>query len=71
LWQSYFADTDVHTVRDELKLNRADVGWYQIRKARNESGDFPPVSFKAFEAAYKELTEKLQPLVYELGFLKA
>ena len=74
LWQAYFAETDVHTVRDELKLNRADVGWYQIRKAlqaRNASGDFPEVSFKAFESAYKALTEKLQPMVYELGFLKA
>jgi hypothetical protein len=27
--------------------------------------------FKAFESAYKTLTEKLQPMVYELGFLKA
>jgi hypothetical protein len=73
LWQAYFAHTDVHTVRDELKLNRADVGWYQIRKAlqaRNASGDFPPISFKPFEEAYKALTEKLQPMVYELGFLK-
>ena len=33
LWQPYFAHTDVHTVREELKLNRADVGWFQIRKA--------------------------------------
>jgi hypothetical protein len=73
LWKAYFADTDVHTVRDELKLNRADVGWYQIRKAlqaRNASGDFTPVSFGAFESEYKALTEKLQPMVYELGFLK-
>ncbi len=73
LWQAYFAHTDVHTVRDELKLNRPDVGWYQVRKAlqaRNASGDFPPVSFKPFEDAYKALTEKLQPMVYELGFLK-
>ncbi len=74
LWQAYFAHTDVHTVRDELKLNRPDVGWYQVRKAlqaRNASGDFPPISFKAFEDAYKALTEKLQPMVYELGFLKS
>lgn len=74
LWQAYFAHTDVHSVREELKLNRPDVGWYQIRKAlqaRNASGDFPPVSFAAFETAYKALTEKLQPMVYELGFLKA
>jgi hypothetical protein len=73
LWQAYFAHTDVRAVRDELKLNRPDVGWYQIRKAlqaRNASGDFPPVSFKPFETAYKALTEKLQPMVYELGFLR-
>ena len=74
LWQAYFAQTDVRTVRDELKLNRADVGWYQVRKAihaRNASGDGITVSFKPFEDAYKNLTEKLQPQVYELGFLKA
>ena len=73
LWQAYFSQTDVRAVRDELKLNRPDAGWYQVRKAlqaRNASGDFPPVSFKHFETAYKALTEKLQPMVYELGFLK-
>ena len=73
LWQSYFAHTDVRAVRDELKLNRPDVGWYQVRNAlkkRNESGDYVPVSFKPFEEAYKTLTEKLQPMVYELGFLR-
>ena len=73
LWQAYFAQTDVRSVRDELMLNRPDVGWYQIRKAiqgRNTSGDFAPVSFKPFEEVYKALTEKLQPQVYELGFLR-
>jgi len=30
LWQAYFAHTDVRAVRDELKLNRADAGWYQV-----------------------------------------
>jgi hypothetical protein len=73
LWQAYFAHTDVRAVRDELKLNRADVGWYQIRKAlqaRNASSDFAPVSFKPFEDSYKALSEKLQPQVYELGFLR-
>lgn len=73
LWKAYFAHTDDHTVRDTLKLNRPDVGWYQVRKAlqaRNSNSDFPPVSFKAFEDAYDALTEKLQPMVYELGFLK-
>ncbi len=73
LWQAYFANTDIRSVREELKLNRVDVGWYQVRKAlqaRNASGDVTPVDFKRFEEAYKALTEKLQPMVYELGFLR-
>jgi len=73
LWQAYFTDTDVRTVRDELKLNRPDVGWYQIRnalKARNTSGDAAPVDFSPFENAYKALGDKLRPQVFELGFLR-
>jgi hypothetical protein len=75
LWQAYFKDIDKdgRTVRDELKLNRPDVGWYQIRNAlkkRNESGDAVPVDFSAFEDAYKQLGDKLRPQVYELGFLR-
>jgi hypothetical protein len=73
LWQTYFSNTDNHAVREKLKLNRPDVGWYQVRKAleaRNDSGDYLPVAFTAFESAYKRLSEKLRPQVYELGFLK-
>ncbi len=73
LWQAYFANTDVRAVRDEFKLNRPDVGWYQIRnalKARNASGDFAPVDFSTFEVAYKALGDKLRPQVYALGFLR-
>ena len=73
LWKAYFAHTDNHTVRDELKLNRADVGRYQIRNAlkkRNESWDYPVVNFSIFEERYKALSEKLRPLVYEYGFLE-
>jgi hypothetical protein len=73
IWREYYRHTDPHTVREELKLNRVDVGWYQIRKAleaRNASGDFAPVSFDQFKAAYLTLTDKLRPQVYALGFLK-
>ena len=73
LWQAFFALTDVRSVRDELKLNRPDVGWYQIRnalKARNASGDFAPIDFTAFTLAYQALTDKLHPQVYALGFLR-
>ena len=73
LWQAYFAHTDVRTVRDTYKLNRPDVGWYQIRKAlaaRNASGDTAPVNFSPMEAAYQVLSEKLRPQVFSLGFLR-
>ena len=73
LWQAYFANTDVRTLRDEYKLNRPDVGWFQIRNAlaaRNASGDTAPVNFGPFELAYQALTDKLQPQVFSLGFLR-
>ena len=73
LWRAYFAYTDVRSLRDELKLNRPDVGWYQVRnalKARNASGDTVPVNFGPFEAAYQSLSDKLRPQVFTLGFLR-
>ena len=73
LWQAYFSTTDTHTIRNELKLNRSDVGWYQVRKAleaRNKDGVGIPVDFSAFKSAYDTLSEKLRPQVYELGFLR-
>ena len=73
LWKAYFAHTDVRTVRDQYKLNRPDVGWYQIRNAlaeRNKSGDTAPVNFTPFEVAYQALTNKLRPQVFSLGFLR-
>ncbi len=69
LWRAYFSETDVYTVREEFKLNRADVGWYQIRNALKKRIE-TPVDFSDFETAYKNLTTKLQPLVFELGFLR-
>jgi hypothetical protein len=73
LWQAYFSHIDVRSVRDEFKLNRPDVGWYQIRnalKARNASGDTAPIHFGPFELTYQALTEKLRPQVFSLGFLR-
>jgi hypothetical protein len=69
LWKTYFSQTDVYNVREEFKLNRADVGWYQIRNALKKRIE-TPVDFSDFETAYKNLSAKLQPLVFELGFLK-
>ena len=73
LWQRYFSYTDPRTVRDALKLNRPDVGWYQVRKAleaRNLDGSTVPIDFVPFKAAYEALGDKLRPQVYELGFIR-
>ena len=73
IYQEYFAHSFNYKIREEYKLNRSDVGWYQIRmalKALNESGECIPVSFTPFEQAYKNLSEKLFPQVWEYGFLK-
>ncbi|MEK7461998.1 MAG: hypothetical protein AAB618_00250 [Patescibacteria group bacterium] len=73
LWSAYFEHTDPYTVREALKLNRPDVGWYQIRNAlkkRNETASLPEASFEDFELAYKSLSEKIRPQVFDLGFLK-
>ena len=73
LWQTYFAHTDVRTVRDTYKLNRPDVGWYQVRNAlaaRTSSGDTAPVNFGPMELAYQVLSNKLRPKVFSLGFLR-
>lgn len=73
IWKKYFETDFNHSIRDEFKLNRADVGWYQIRQAfkrYNEDGENVPVKFDEFEKAYFELTDKLKPQVYSYGFLK-
>lgn len=73
IWQAYFKQSFNHKIREEFKLNRSDVGWYQIRmalKAQNDSGNAIPVNFEPFKAAYKALSEKLRPQVYTYGFLK-
>ncbi len=73
LWRAYFAASDVYTVRQELQLNRADVGWYQIRNAlkrREVDRNQIDVDFLTFDTAYKALSDKLVPQVYESGFLK-
>lgn len=73
IWKNYFSHVDARAVRDAYKLNRPDVGWYQIRKAlkeRSRSSHYVPVSFGPFEQSYQALTTKLRPQVYELGFLR-
>ena len=74
LWRAYFSMEDEYQIREKYKLNRPDVGWYQVRNAlsaRNDTGNYKKVSFDEFEKAYAELTEKLKPEVYYKGFLRS
>ncbi len=74
IWSTYFHTPFNHLIRDDLKLNRADVGWYQIRNAikkYNEDGENIPIKLDRFEEAFSILTDKLRPLVYKYGFLKS
>ena len=65
-----FHDTSFpRLIRDELKLGRADAGWYQVRSALKAYGETELTDFDLFNAAYKALSDKLRPMVYELGFL--
>lgn len=69
LWRRYHGIAFPRKIRDELKLNRSDAGWYQIRKALDAYSDTELTDFDPFKAAYAVLSEKLRPMVYQLGFL--
>lgn len=69
LWRRFHATQFPRKIRDELKLNRLDAGWYQVRRALEAYGETELTDFDPFKAAYAVLTEKLRPQVYEFGFL--
>ncbi len=72
IWRAYFATSFERKIRNEYKLNRADVGWYQVRKALEAKGiaDGASYDFSVFKTVYESLSDKLRPQVYELGFLR-
>ncbi len=72
LWQIYFSKEYSAKIRDRYKLDRPDVGWYQIRQAMKEGGkgwDTGRVRFTDFDESYELLSHKLRPMVFDLGFL--
>ncbi|MEY3657827.1 MAG: hypothetical protein RL425_588 [Pseudomonadota bacterium] len=69
LWTRFHATQFPNRIREEYKLNRADAGWYQIRKALEQYGDTELTDFDPFKAAYAALSAKLRPLVFKYGFL--
>ena len=51
----------------EYQVMNWDCGWYQVKAMVKE---YFPDDLDDFTVLYKQLEEKLTPLVYELGFLK-
>ena len=51
----------------EYQINNWDCGFYQIKTLLKE---FMPDDLKEFRALYKQLADKMRPMIYELGFLK-
>lgn len=71
LWRKFHATKFEKKIRDEFKLNRPDVGWYQIRRALEANADNEAVDFEPYKEAYAALSAKLRPQVFEYGFLRA
>ncbi len=71
LFRRFHATRFPNKIAQEYRLNRADAGWYQVRRALEAYGEIEPTDFDPFKAAYAVLTQKLRPMVYELGFLPA
>jgi hypothetical protein len=57
----------VNVQHPEYNLSTWDAGWYQIKLILKE---YMKTELEEFNILYKELEEKMRPLVYELGFLK-
>jgi TRAP-type mannitol/chloroaromatic compound transport system substrate-binding protein len=57
--RSHFAD-------DQNHLNSWDAGYAQLKLVWKE---YFPNEFKEFRQLYKNLEDRMRPLVYELGFL--
>ncbi len=71
IWRTYHMTPIPRKIREDLKLNRPDAGWYQIRKALEANAENEAIDFGSFKETYEALGHKLRPMVYSLGFLKS
>jgi len=69
LFQRFHATSFPNKIRQEYKLGRADAGWYQVRRSLEAFRDTEFTDFAPFKATYADLSTKLRPQVFELGFL--
>lgn len=52
---------------ENYQINNWDCGWYQIKALAKE---YAKDDFEEFKTLYKKLSDKMLPMVYELGFLR-
>ncbi len=52
---------------ENYQINNWDCGWYQIKVLAKE---YAKDDFEEFKTLYKKLSDKMLPMVYELGFLR-
>lgn len=69
IWQVYNSTKFGRTIREDLKLDAPDPGWYQVRRALEANLNNKHTDFTKFKKSYALLTDKLVPQVYDLGFL--
>ena len=69
LFRRFHATSFPNKIRQDLKLGRADAGWYQVRNALEANADNEITDFAPFKDAYARLGQKLRPMVFDLGFL--
>jgi hypothetical protein len=69
LFRRFHATSFPNKIRQDLKLGRADAGWYQVRNALEANQDNQVTDFAPFKDAYARLGQKLRPMVFTLGFL--
>lgn len=65
--KSFAYRMDFNEDHPEYQINNWDAGFYQLKKLWDEQ--LKP-DFTEFKDLYKALSDKMRPMVYELGFLK-
>jgi hypothetical protein len=69
VWSAYFCEKDARSVREQFRLNRADVGWYQIRNALKARDTLDASGMPALVAAHGALGDKLRPPIFDYDML--
>lgn len=71
VWATYFEAVDPKAVREQFKLNRPDVGWYQVRNALKLRGTLDETLRATLVESYGALTKKLRPQIFDTALLRA